>query len=138
MISTDELFRWYDNHKKQKDEEILIRKSASTASDDFPSDVYLIHQVAVRVQHDGVRGLSGRHVLGRLLQLNALLVGEVRPVMHQLVRVVGVAVLVTVLLGVWMHPNLADGRRYIPGERNTIVTGCRFREQPVVTGETAL
>ena len=56
------------------------------------SGLHRIDQIAVSVKNHGVGGLPGGHVVGRLLQLDHLLIAELRPVVDQSKAVVGVAV----------------------------------------------
>lgn len=47
-----------------------LRKRNRTGDVDTISRLHFVHQVVVGVHHGGVGGLTGRHVLRRLLQLD--------------------------------------------------------------------
>ena len=69
-----------------------VRHRTVDASDGDPvTRLDAVHQLAVDVEHHGVRGLTGRHVVRRLLQFDHLLVSELGPVVDQGEAVAGVA-----------------------------------------------
>ena len=59
---------------------------------DSVTRLHLVNQVVMAVQQHRLRSLRCRHVVGRLLQLDQLLVTELRSVVHQSEAVVSVAV----------------------------------------------
>lgn len=54
--------------------------------------LHLVDHIVVREQQDIVRRLTGGHIVGRLLQLDHLLVGELRTIVHHLEAMIRVAV----------------------------------------------
>ena len=68
-------------------------RGAINAGDvDAVSWLHRVDEVVVGVDDDGVRSLTGWHVVRRFLQFDHLFVGEMRPIVNQRIREIRVAV----------------------------------------------